>query len=1181
MSISNNNPIHSQAGLITPDADTGVSIKGGDFTIEAWIKITQAEYESITVGTGLFNEWTADHKNFFVNILPTGNAWGEGKLFYLNGDGGVGQNSPPADDQVSDLSFPFGDSPVHVVVTREYDSLNNKTIRNVYLNGNKAFTSILDDDGEWNGDSDGLDADYDLYFGGHADFNWSFPEGSQASDLSVWSQAATDAEIEELYNNGANPQGENNMLKFKLGGLALDSWPLEVTMEVYDANGDLIFSEKPDGWDQALVDNVHPLTGTSPEWSLVDVPMGSEIAFPEQYTVRLVDAWGDSSAVESGVPMLIAINGDGIQFATIPIIGDVLSNVIGTDGGPQGTNQNAVQFEAVVAESLLGWESIGMPAESVSPKRQRTRVKAQYQVNNESDAADAAHHFVQTDGDALMADSYYPTLAQQVSTAAWLETRLNNVVGTDLVVGAPVEWADGLSYIDEPNMIGAAQQLDTALDDHVTRLAATGTVDSEGASLVGFDLHQGANGSFFIADGTVQLAIESIINEIDVFKSAETVSGSIKGTVDDAIAAAITGVPELADTIQAVADAYAAVNDEGDLEDFLGNMQGILLEMKHDIRGSSAGGDEYAKDQEYGTLLKIHGALGLREDLTTADKLSFRRAINEVDSHADHAASSLKAEYDFASGPYGATAGNYVAAGATVDAALGDLDDALMASMEAMGLTAGGEFDGLSGQQFIADSDSVEGAFIKLDDAAKNLEDSISGAHEMASGPWSAPVLANYMGEMTIASSLGKADALLKKIEQSIRPEGFNLDNGAWQYGDMPGSVYISETASISQALHEMDTSLDGHVTDLATAGEGKGANMIKVAAEAGPHVEMSGVAVLDGATVQEVIGGFVGILDVLKADENIVGSVKQIVDNNVASTITGLSGSQLAASINALADAFAAVNESDDTVAGFTGNLVSILEEIKFDIQGAEVEGDFKALEYGTLDKISDALGVRTLLEVSDDAKETFMKAINEVNLHADRAAKSLKADYDFASGVYAPATGSYILAADSTVDAALTRLDGSLKIAMDAMGLTLAGELDGLADTRFLKTVIDGEDTGFTSVEDSLIELDSELDYVRTATIDLLEGDQAMVRKGDHVEEWAVATESQTEFILSGEMIHLSSLMVFRNGLLLRKGDAYDYEVDQAGDVKIVLQGDYTADLDDEFCFKFIKKASAAYSV
>jgi hypothetical protein len=427
------------------------------------------------------------------------------------------------------------------------------------------------------------------------------------------------------------------------------------------------------------------------------------------------------------------------------------------------------------------------------------------------------------------------------------------------------------------------------------------------------------------------------------------------------------------------------------------------------------------------------------------------------------------------------------------------------------------------------------------------------------------------MDGMTIAAALAKSDELLKKVEQSIRPEGFDLESGAWQYGVMPDSTYISETASVSQALHELDISLDEHVTDLATAGEGKGANMIKVAAEAGPHVAMSEVAVLSGATVQEVIGGFVTILDVLKADESVDGSIKQIVDNNVASTITGLEGSQLAASIQALSDAFAAVNESGDTVAGFTGNLVSILEEMKFDIQGAEVDGDFKALEYGTLNKIANALGVQVDLATAD--KASFKSAINEVNLHADNAAKSLKADYDFASGVYAPATGSYILAADSTVDAALTRLDGSLKNAMDAMGLTLAGELDGLADTRFL--------VGQTAVEDALIELDSELDYVRTATIDLLEGDQAMVRKGDHVEEWAVATEDQTEFTLSGEKIHLSSLMVFRNGLLLRKGDAYDYEVDQAGEVKIVLQGDYVADQEDEFCFKFIKKASAAYAV
>ena len=1125
-------------------------IGGGNFTLAGYFYLDSVDFASMERDSApLFVDWSVMGRNFFVYV-PTGGDHA-GKLSFTSGAG--------TDEQSADLrgpQFPM-DQWVHVIAKRVGDTIQ------LYLDGvlvaeesgvlTGGDTSYISDDvvngphePYWNYHGShyhpgGIDSDPYWYnkfgIGGHS-YDWGrFP--GKIDKVLIYDRALSADEVVELHNNNGEIQGEDNMNVFiQLENMEIDGYPSEITVELQNASGALLAelaagaSGDPASWDTGL-DASSPVS---------------------DYKLVIKDSYGDGSFTATGAPNRVLIG--TIEGGVFNVLGssildaddvDILENSLG------GAKPFHATFSVVsAAEMSITHE---FPAD---PKRQRTRVKAQYQVNNESDAPDASYHFIQTSGEAPMADEYSPAGFQFVSTAGWLSYNLSNVIGTDSEQMVPaVVWDGTEQYVDADTIIGSTQQLDAALDDHVTRLASqTGSLDA-GASLVGFDLHQGTNESFFIADGTVQSAIEAIINEIDVFKSDETVSGSIKGTVDDAITAAITGVPELADTIQAVADAYAAVNDDGDLEAFLGNMQGILLEMKHDIR------DGHLKTDEYGTLKKISDSLGVRTLLEVSDgaKETFMKAINEVNSHADHAASSLKAEYDFASGPYGATAGNYVAAGATVDAALGDLDDALKASMNAMGLTAGGAFDDLGDQRFVANADSLEEAVIKLDDAAMNLEDSISAAHDMASGPWSAPVMANYMAGMTIAQSLAKADDLAKKLEASLQASGFDLAAAAW--GAQAG-VYIDAGASVAASLQDLDEGLDLHVTDLATAGEGKGANMIKVAAEAGPHVAMSQVAVSAGATVQEVIGGFVTILDVLKADESVDGSIKDTVDNAIAGALTGASGDQLAETITQIAAAFTAVNDTGDA-SQFVQNLEDILIEMKHDIR----DGESKADEYGTLNKIANALGVQVDLATTD--KASFKSAINEVDLHADHAASSLKAGWDFADGAYGATAGNYV-AAGATVDAALGDLDEALKDAMDAMGLTLAGELDGLADTRFLAEQ--------TAVESALIELDSELDDLRTATIDLLVGDQAMVRKGDHVEEWSVATESQTEFILSGELIHLSSLMVFRNGLLLRKGDAYDYEVDQVGDVKIVLQGDYIADLDDEFCFKFIKKTSAAYS-
>lgn len=448
-------------------------------------------------------------------------------------------------------------------------------------------------------------------------------------------------------------------------------------------------------------------------------------------------------------------------------------------------------------------------------KKQRTKVKAEYQIANASDAGDRNHHFVQADGFSLMETTHVVDNLQKIVHGQYVADRMNEIVGIPAALGAALTWSGSMDYLTatEDTVKLALEKLDVAISQehaqHVADLASQ--VDGYGAGLVGFDVHQGINESFVIPDGTVQAAIEAIINEIDVFKSDETVPGSIKTTVDDALAAAITGVSadQLSDSLIALSGAFNTLNDDGDtLSGWTENLVGILEEMKHDIR------DGEAKASEYGTLNKIAVALGVQTQLATAAKVDFKSAINEVDSHADLAASSMKAGHDFANGAYAPTAGNYVA-GATVDAALVNLDAALKASMDAMGLTAGGAFDDLAGQQFIANSDTAEGAFIKLDDAAKNLEDSIAAGFDAAAGPWQSPAILNYMGEMKIQGALGKADQLLKRIEESFAAEGFDLDAGPWEFGAQLGAEYVGQNDDITMAFSSLDNALSSSMTNM------------------------------------------------------------------------------------------------------------------------------------------------------------------------------------------------------------------------------------------------------------------------------------------------------------------------------------------------------------------------------
>jgi len=447
-------------------------------------------------------------------------------------------------------------------------------------------------------------------------------------------------------------------------------------------------------------------------------------------------------------------------------------------------------------------------------KNQRTKVKAEYQIANASDAATREHHFVQADGTTLMDTAHVVNLPRKLVHGQFVADRMSDIVGIPATLSASLAWSGSMDYLtsNEYTVKAALEKLDIAIsEEHAQHVAALASqADGYGAGLIGFDVHQGGNGVFEITDGTVQEAIEAIIDEIDVFKSDETVLGSIKATVDDALAAAITGVSadQLSDSLLALSGAFNTLNDNGDtISGWTENLVGILEEMKHDIR------DGKTKASEYGTLDKIAVALGVQTELETADKVDFKSAINEVDSHADLAASSMKAGHDFASGAYAPTAGNYVV-GATVDAALGNLDAALKASMDAMGLTAGGAFDGLAGQQFIANSDTAEGAFIKLDDVAKNLEDSFGAGFDAANGPWEAPGGDYIALGAGVAASLGDLDQALK-----LSMDNMGLDS-AGVLGLASGS-YIDVADSVKGALQVLDSSLSTSMTNMGLESDG------------------------------------------------------------------------------------------------------------------------------------------------------------------------------------------------------------------------------------------------------------------------------------------------------------------------------------------------------------------------
>lgn len=648
----------------------------------------------------------------------------------------------------------------------------------------------------------------------------------------------------------------------KLKVFTVDAYPAELSAKLYDASG------------AEVADIAIPAAGEEAFFLLPGLTSASVVT---DYQVVFSDSWGDGSFTNTD-----PLNDSVIEIGVAPLDGDPVAKAeyVLSDGDinhltstmSTGESGYVATFSIENAETMSISGAIGGIV-AVSPKRQRTRVKAEYQINNASDSAHADHHFVQTDGKAWMATNYWPSnvngrevvnsgfvvqrvaqtiglpamaLEEQVvdqwtadqrylqdaedliAAAKGVDSLIANLedsiqlAGFELTEGA---WAapEGASYIAQGATISAAlQDLDEGLDTHVTDLATAGV--GKGANMIKVAAESGEHvemSGVAILDGsTVQQVIAEFVSILDVIKADETIPGSIKQLVDNNVAEVLTGASgdQLAASLQAIADLYNEINvaDDQDLTTFVQNMGDVMGELINDIR------DGHEKDGEYGTFAKINSSLGTKTLLEVSEEAStFVQAINEVNLHADNAALSLKAEYDFASGPYAHAGRTYITNGSTVDGALSLLDKTVQDNFEAMGLQLDGQRQDDAASRYLQGEKVVEQAFVKLDEAAKNLEDSISSAHDMASGPWSAPLAANYMGGMKIAAALAKADSLAKKLELSIQANGeFDLD-AQERWGASAGD-YIVQGATIAASLGKLDNSLQVSMTSMGLELDGR-----------------------------------------------------------------------------------------------------------------------------------------------------------------------------------------------------------------------------------------------------------------------------------------------------------------------------------------------------------------------
>ena len=295
-----------------------------------------------------------------------------------------------------------------------------------------------------------------------------------------------------------------------------------------------------------------------------------------------------------------------------------------------------------------------------------------------------------------------------------LEVKQDLRASVDPSLDTMLEIANRIEASASSTLTTTAQTLIEAineLDGANTSLSGSG-----GSALVGYDGHTGAQGRFQLAASQVDVALDSIVDAIDLDRDDLLSQTSAKGSAKigyDGSGVQTNGLFELAASqVDAALDSIALKID-AEMK-VLDDYQAELLSQV-----GAKGSAKIGYDGKAGAHSKL--TLGASQVDAALDSL-----VDAIDDNR-HALGALINS----SGDYVAFSGkNYINGNATVAEDLSDLDAAIGTALANMGLTAAGQINLVAGDvRYIKTGGSietsVEGALDKLDQALDTLETAV------------------------------------------------------------------------------------------------------------------------------------------------------------------------------------------------------------------------------------------------------------------------------------------------------------------------------------------------------------------------------------------------------------------------------------------------------------------------
>ena len=724
----------------------------------------------------------------------------------------------------------------------------------------------------------------------------------------------------------------------------------------------------------------------------------------------------------------------------------------------------------------------------------KTQIRAQTQLNNETDVVGSDGHLILADGTVKMDSEYAISDRKAIAHSGFVAGRLSSLLGVADSLSASLTFSGSVapllntgtgSTTFKDALITLANELDdqglgtTSLQDEMDETQAGAGLAVDGQ----FVAHASSNyikAADFVAAGTSGSIHNSTLLLDTKLKTTSDSVASIQSELDDTQLGA--GLQPNGSYLAVGARHY--IGAASSLDDADAQLDGQLKLTQDEVD---------AIEQAMGSVISAAGAYVAH---TTTNYIDGNASVTEDLTDLDAKAKDLQDEVNAietamgavvsAAGAYVAhTTSDYINGNSSVTEDLLDLDvqakslqDEVNAIEGAMGavVSAAGAYVAHTTSNYIDGNGSVTEDLLDLDSKAKDIQDEVDAIENAmgsvigTNGAYAAFSGKNYInGNSSVAEDLSDLDAQAKSLQDELdaTQQGAGL-SVAGAYVAVGGRHYIGAASSLDDADAKLDQALKDRVTDTAdNADAAKGAALIGFKAYTGTAAASTdGRAhfAVAGGTVKSALEAIIEKLDVVESDDNVAGSVEYKIDQAVLAAIGGsaeMAGTlaQLSSSLNAL---------DDEATSSLSASIQNMILEVKSDLR------DSVHVSLDSFEKVAARIEAGDGSSL-DTAASTLIEAVNENHTEIDAIEGALGAMISGA-GAYVAFSGKNFINGNGSVAEDLIDLDAqaqACQVEVDAIETAMGAVISaaGAYVAHTTSNYIDGNG----SVTEDLLDLDS----------------------------------------------------------------------------------------------------------